>query len=92
MTMSRHSLCTHFAAQTCGDGDIRLVGGANNMEGRVEVCNDNTWGTVCDDSFTTPDGHVACRQLGFSAGMAGYLYLTIAQHCFKPVYITMRIL
>ena len=50
----------------CTQGSIRLVGGTSAQEGRVEVCNNNAWGTVCDDAFGTADANVACRQLGFA--------------------------
>ena len=36
------------------------------MQGRVEICNRNVWGTVCDDFWGTTDAQVACRQLGFA--------------------------
>jgi len=54
-------------AAPCTNGDIRLRGSSNNYEGRVEICNNNAWGTVCDDAWGTPDANVACRQLGFSS-------------------------
>ena len=50
----------------CSNGDIRLVGGADELEGRVEVCYDNRWGTVCSNYWDTTDANVACGQLGFS--------------------------
>ena len=50
----------------CESGSIRLVGGTVPWEGRVEVCKDEVWGTVCDDFWSTEDATVACRWAGFS--------------------------
>ncbi len=36
------------------------------MEGRVEICQDEVWGTVCDSLWSASEGRVTCRQLGFS--------------------------
>ena len=47
-------------------GDLRLVGGTVSTEGRVEFCNNNVWGTVCDDFWGANDATVVCRQLGFT--------------------------
>ena len=62
------------AQDSCENGDIRLTGGVTQFEGRVELCWNNVWRTVCDDSLlnaTMADlrgfSSVICRQLGFRA-------------------------
>ena len=54
-----------FVVIDCSNGDLRLMNGIDNTEGRVEICYNGVWGTVCDDFWGTPDAQVVCRQLGF---------------------------
>lgn len=50
----------------CNEGEIRLMGGSDQFEGRLEICQNEVWGTVCDDGWNNMGANVACRQLGFS--------------------------
>ena len=59
----------------CENSAIRLQGGTNIYEGRVEICSNQQWGTVCDDHWDTMDAQVACKQLGFTTeGMTKHSY------------------
>ena len=45
---------------------VRLVDGASENQGRLEVQISGLWGTVCDNFWDYPDADITCRQLGFS--------------------------
>lgn len=51
----------------CTDGQVRLQSGALNRvrEGRVEVCVNRVWGTVCLKQFSEEDSQVVCSQMDF---------------------------
>ena len=57
------------------------MGGSSRYEGRLEVCNNYNWGTVCDDNFGSSDARVACRQLGFSDGGLIISYYSHVDQC-----------
>ena len=63
---TKHLTASSVLAATCAHGDVQLVGGTSQYEGRVEVCINNAWGTVCHNNWSNPDATVVCKQLGYA--------------------------
>ena len=57
----------HICCTGCNEGNVRLIEGSTALEGRVEVCRNNAWGTVCHSGWGNTDARVVCRQLGLSS-------------------------
>ena len=56
----------HYFAEPCTNvGVIRLSNGSQLNEGRVEICLDGYWGSVCSNGWDEQDALVTCRQAGY---------------------------
>ena len=56
---------------TCTHGDVRLIGGTTLNEGRVEICYEGSWSSLCYGIELTT-ASVICKQLN------GYIHLQYA--------------
>ena len=65
-----------------------MVDGPLERAGRVEICINGVWGTVCRNGWNNNDARVVCRQLGYSVNMgecelldANYMAMTAMLLC-----------
>ena len=52
--------CT-ISPGSCIDGQVRLVDGPAYYEGRLEICSNNQWFSVCDDGFDMAAANSVCN-------------------------------
>ena len=45
---------------------MRLTGSSEDTAGRLELCYEKFWGTLCDRRITNTIADVVCRQLSYS--------------------------
>lgn len=53
-----------------GDAGHTRLRDCNTVGCRVEVYHEGMWGSVCGDSFSTPDAEVVCASMGMRSGQA----------------------
>ena len=61
--LHQHDVGVSCHGTTCTEGAIRLLGGTA-AQGRVEICHNHIWNTVCDEGWDDTDAMVTCYQLG----------------------------
>lgn len=50
------------------EGEVRFREGHSELDGPIEICYKQTWGTICDDNFDVAAATVVCKSLGFYVG------------------------
>ena len=66
--------CTnHFLSFTadCVDGEVRLMEGEFEWEGRLEMCFGQRWGTINSDGWTSTNSEIVCQDLGYTVPDTG---------------------
>lgn len=71
-----HPTCLYITVTNssfdCQTGDVRLASGQDEYEGRVEICINGEWGTVCDIGWGSQEAAVVCGQLGLNPTSRNY--------------------
>ena len=75
------------SGNNCTNGEVRLISTYRRSEGRVEVCHNNQWGTICGNSWYGNSTQVACSQLGYGGENSQRVYPYFG-YTSKPIWLS----
>ena len=55
------------------EGSVRLVGGIDQFQGRVEICTLGIYSAVCHNRWDVQDAQVICSQLSLSSKSSSWV-------------------
>ena len=64
----------------CISGEVRLANSSNNIEGRVEICTEGMWVSVCDRYWGIAETRAFCKQLLGHPAKGIFCYFTGSEH------------
>jgi len=67
--MTTINLCAEETTVCDRDGNIRLAGGRHSGEGKLEMCRNGVWGTICNRGWDDIDAQVACTELSLNSAV-----------------------
>ena len=67
------------------------MNGTNAQEGRVEICVNRVWGTVCQDGFSSDEANIVCRGLGLLNGILVFNYHEFSHNIFGFHYLALSV-
>ena len=53
----------------CTDYDVKLVDGPGINEGKIIICINEVWGTLCNSGITYNIAGIICLELGYQRGL-----------------------
>ncbi|XP_072173866.1 uncharacterized protein [Diadema setosum] len=73
LSLENYAFRGSHCSRPCDGKTVRLAGGTDEHEGRVEIQCDGVWGTACDTGWDMNAAHAVCRQLGYSGADSVHL-------------------
>lgn len=54
-----------FIAPECNENEVRLAGGWTRYSGRVEMCLEGMWRSVCYEVWSYIESNIVCKELNY---------------------------